>query len=292
MRFQYGIDHKVDQDDLVGSLSVMNATQIYKQNKSIALIDQEKLQNATKFNKDDCCEITIAHPILEAATIIVSPSLPRLGSNFWVNLFDVNLLITWQSGLFEPIKSLFDSKEIVSTITSKSLPFFIYAVQKFPLTSSEKQELQDLKRLLPLAAILFVKVESDQEDYSSLHGREKVCCHHMLHQVQQNKMIRSRIGSGDGPPAIGPKIKRASSNCFTCSFDNSQFFRWLKDVGLHGTGHWTERANRCMFLESSKRLHEYIVPFIRRQSRAYLLASITGMQGKLPIIVTGWKMLF
>ena len=82
MRFQYGIDHKVDQDDLVGSLSVMNATQIYKQNKSIALIDQEKLQNATKFNKDDCCEITIAHPILEAATIIVSPSLPRLGSNF------------------------------------------------------------------------------------------------------------------------------------------------------------------------------------------------------------------
>jgi len=29
-------------------------------------------------------------------------------------------------------------------------------------------------------------------------------------------------------------------------------------------------------------LHEYIVPFIRRQSRAYLLASITGMQGKLP----------
>ena len=58
----------------------MNATQIYKQNKTIALIDQEKLQNATKFNKDDCCEITIAHPILEAATIIVSPSLPRLGS--------------------------------------------------------------------------------------------------------------------------------------------------------------------------------------------------------------------
>lgn len=82
MRFQYGIDHKVDQDDLVGSLSVMNATQIYKQNKTIALIDQEKLQNATKFNKDDCCEITIAHPILEAATIIVSPSLPRLGSNY------------------------------------------------------------------------------------------------------------------------------------------------------------------------------------------------------------------
>ena len=82
MRFQYGIDHKVDQDDLVGSLSVMNATQIYKQNKTIALIDQEKLQNATKFNKDDCCEITIAHPILEAATIIVSPSLPRLGSKF------------------------------------------------------------------------------------------------------------------------------------------------------------------------------------------------------------------
>ena len=195
-----------------------------------------------------------------------------------------------KSVYFEPIKSLFDSKEIVSTITSKSLPFFIYAVQKFPLTSAEKQELQDLKRLLPLAAILFVKVESDQEDYSSLHGREKVCCHHMLHQVQQNQMIRSRIGSGgDGPPSIGPKIKRASSNCFTCSFDNSQFFRWLKDVGLHGTGHWTERANRCMFLESSKRLHEYIVPFIRRQSRAYLLASITGMQGKFPIIVTGLK---
>ena len=30
-------------------------------------------------------------------------------------------------------------------------------------------------------------------------------------------------------------------------------------------------------------MHEYIVPFIRRQSRAYLLASITGMQGKLPV---------
>ena len=104
--------------------------------------------------------------------------------------------ITWHSGHFEPIKSLFDSKEIVSTITSKSLPFFIYAVQKFPLTSAEKQELQDLKKLLPLAAILFVKVESDQEDYSSLHGREKVCCHHMLHQVHQNQMIRSRIGQG------------------------------------------------------------------------------------------------
>ena len=190
-------------------------------------------------------------------------------------------IISHDSVYFEPIKSLFDSKEIVSTITSKSLPFFIYAVQKFPLTSTEKQELQDLKRLLPLAAILFVKVESDQEDYSSLHGREKVCCHHMLHQVHQNQMIRSRIGSGgDGQPSF----KRASSNCFTCSFDNSQFFRWLKDVGLHGTGHWTERANRCMFLESSKRLHEYIVPFIRRQSRAYLLASITGMQGNFQLI--------
>lgn len=82
MRFQYGINHKVDQDDLVGSLSVLNATQIYKQNKTTALIDQEKLQNATKFNKDDCCEITIAHPILEAATIIVSPSLPRPGLKF------------------------------------------------------------------------------------------------------------------------------------------------------------------------------------------------------------------
>ena len=90
MRFQYGIDHKVDQDDLVGSLSVMNATQIYKQNKTTALIDQEKLQNATKFNKDDCCEITIAHPILEAATIIVSPSLPRSGwkyKNFYRKSF-------------------------------------------------------------------------------------------------------------------------------------------------------------------------------------------------------------
>ena len=33
-----------------------------------------------------------------------------------------------------------------------------------------------------------------------------------------------------------------------------------------------------MFLDSSRRLHELLVPFIRRQSRAYLLAGITGMQ--------------
>ena len=66
-------------------ISVMNASHLYKQNKTIALIDQEKLQNATKFNKDDCCEITIAHPILEAATIIVSPSLPRSDSKMYQN---------------------------------------------------------------------------------------------------------------------------------------------------------------------------------------------------------------
>lgn len=33
--------------------------------------------------------------------------------------------------------------------------------------------------------------------------------------------------------------------------------------------------------ESTKKIHDFIVPFIRRQSRAYLLAAITGMQSYL-----------
>ena len=72
-----------------------------------------------------------------------------------------------------------------------------------------------------------------------------------------------------------------SSTCFTCSLHNSNFLQQLKELDLLGSGDWQIRANRGMFLGSTKKMHDLIVPFIRRQSRAYLLAGITGMQSYL-----------
>ena len=76
------------------------------------------------------------------------------------------------------IPSLLDSQSIVEQLTEKSLPFFIYAIQHIPLSEQEETELFDLKRLLPEAAILFVKVETEHVDYSALHGETQ--CHHQF----------------------------------------------------------------------------------------------------------------
>ena len=116
---------------------------------------------------------------------------------------------------------------MVEQLTEKSLPFFIYAVEHIPLSEQEETELHDLKKMLPEAAILFIKVDGDNEDYSALHGESQ--CHH-----QRDSPVRSRLGS----------TKSSTKSCFTCSMQNSQFFKWLQQAGLHGTGHWTERANR------------------------------------------------
>ena len=48
---------------------------------------------------------------------------------------------------------------MVEQLTEKSLPFFIYAVEHIPLSEQEETELHDLKKMLPEAAILFIKAE-------------------------------------------------------------------------------------------------------------------------------------
>ena len=110
-----------------------------------------------------------------------------------------------------------------------------------PLNDQEKNELLDLKRLLPLAAVLFVKVENELEDYSFLHGEHVTgfTCRH-----QQNLEKDALQQTKHSPP----NSKKNLSSCFTCSLENSHFLRWLREAGLIGNGHWTERVNRCVLI--------------------------------------------
>ena len=236
IRFQFArATPKEETHQLVGSIGVEHNLMPAKKRLN-SLISPQLLQS-----NQMCLDVTFAHPLLSETCLLVSPTLP----------------------------SLLDSQMVVEQLTEKSLPFFIYAIQHIPLSEQEERELFDLKRLLPEAAILFVKVDSDQTgDYSSLHGGENsIQCHHQKRTDSPTTSNRPRLGSSS-----------VRNSCFTCSMENSHFYKWLQLAGLHGVGHWTKRANRCMFLDSSRRLHEMLVPFIRRQSRAYLLGGITGMQ--------------
>ena len=236
IRFQFAnAKPREETHQLVGSMGIEHNLMPSKKRLN-SLISPKLLQS-----NQLCLDVTFAHPLLSETCLLVSPTLP----------------------------SLFDSQMVVEQLTEKSLPFFIYAIQHIPLSEPEERELFDLKRLLPEAAILFVKVDSEQADYSSLHG-ENNQCHHQKRTDSPTTMTRPRLGSS-----------RSQQSCFTCSMENSHFYKWLQQAGLHGVGHWTQRANRCMFLDSTRRLHEMLVPFIRRQSRAYLLAGITGMQAYL-----------
>ena len=67
---------------------------------------------------------------------------------------------------------------LFSTLTNRCIPFFVYAVDHVPFDDKDLAELEQLKEKLPLAAVLFVKVEvnldSHDDDFSSLHGAERV----------------------------------------------------------------------------------------------------------------------
>lgn len=73
---------------------------------------------------------------------------------------------------------------VFSTLTRRCIPFFVYAVDRIPFNEKELEELNDLKKRLPLAAVMFVKVECNWEtynkDFASLHGADKVRTHPLI----------------------------------------------------------------------------------------------------------------
>lgn len=234
---------EIDTSTTVGSFKVVS---LYNRNQlgtgRSSLVSKSALEK-TVTTKDDCCRVSFSHPLLSAASVIVSPSIPRV----------------------------FNSDDIIHALKNDFIPFFIYAVEEIPLSEEDLKELQECQSKLPHAAIMFVKVDTGtKNDFSTLHGAQpKHKCEHMIETVREHHNSDPRWSP------IQPSV------CFVCSFENSTLLHQLKEIGFIGNGDWQIRANRCMFMENSKKMHENITTYIRRQARAYILAAITGMQAYL-----------
>ena len=104
---------------------------------------------------------------------------------------------------------------MVEQLTEKSLPFFIYAVEHIPLSEQEETELHDLKKMLPEAAILFIKAEIGNETkiFGSLFLFET--------RIQNSWFSDSKQG-----------FKNVNS-CFSVSKQNLRFGRMILCQSLH-----------------------------------------------------------
>lgn len=245
LRYSEQDSSEIDTSKTVGSFQVVS---LYTKNQfgtgRSSLVSKQKLEQAVT-SKDDCCRVSFSHPLLSEATVIVSPSIPHV----------------------------FNSEDIIHALKNDFIPFFIYAVEEIPLSEEDLNELKECQARLPDAAIMFVKVDTGRKnDFSTLHGAQPV--HKCEHMKEMSSVRSHRIDLGRTSP-LQPSI------CFVCSFENSTLLHQLKEIGFIGNGDWQIRANRCMFVENTKKMHENITQFIRRQARAYILAAITGMQSYL-----------
>jgi hypothetical protein len=245
LRYSEQDSSEIDTSKTVGSFQVVS---LYTKNQfgtgRSSLVSKQKLEQAVT-SKDDCCRVSFSHPLLSEATVIVTPSIPHV----------------------------FNSDDIIHALKNDYIPFFIYAVEEIPLSEEDLNELKECQARLPDAAIMFVKVDTGRKnDFSTLHGAQPV--HKCEHMKEMSSVRSHRIDLGRTSP-LQPSI------CFVCSFENSTLLHQLKEIGFIGNGDWQIRANRCMFVENTKKMHENITQFIRRQARAYILAAITGMQSYL-----------